>query len=219
MEIRPEATDCPQLMRAVLEVFRISSSESGVELRCRADEMPLLMLDPQRLRQIVFNLVGNAVKFPEKGYVELCARFERPKGADTGMLRLEVEDTGCGISEEDLKRIGSAYAQVGANSSRNGGTGLGLAICKQLAAAMGGSLEVDSTLGVGSMFSVVIPNVKIAPDRAGAINCAPPVPTVGGSSFSSTEGTARQRMRKKPSPSLGNVALPEGGGWCLVPSA
>ena len=199
MEIRPEATDCPQLMRAVMEAFRVSSDGSGVELRCRAEEMPLLMLDPQRLRQIVFNLVGNAVKFTEKGHVELRARFERRKGADTGMLRLEVEDTGCGISEEDLKRLGSAYTQVGAKASHNGGTGLGLAICKQLAAAMGGRLEVDSTLGVGSMFSVVIPNVKIAPDRADAMNCVPPVQgsAAGGARASATEAGAGVRMPRK----------------------
>ena len=197
MEILPEPTDCARLMRAVMEAFRASSGGSGLELRCRAEEMPLLMLDPQRLRQIVFNLLGNAVKFTEKGHVELRARFERPKDADSGVLRLEVEDTGCGISEEDLKRIGSAYTQVGAKASHNGGTGLGLAICKQLAAAMGGRLEVDSTLGVGSTFSVVIPNVKVAPDSTGAINCAPPVPTVGGSSFSSTEGTANAQMPRK----------------------
>jgi len=168
MEILPEPTDCSRLMHAVMEAFRVSSGKSGLELRCRAEEMPLLMLDPQRLRQIVFNLVGNAVKFTEKGHVELRARFGRRKGADAGVLRLEVEDTGCGISEEDLKRIGSAYTQVGAKASHNGGTGLGLAICKQLAAAMDGRLEVDSTPGAGSTFSVVIPNVKIAEPAADA---------------------------------------------------
>ena len=175
MEILPEPTDCSRLMRMVMEAFRASSGGLGFELRCRAEEIPLLMLDPQRLRQIMFNLVGNAVKFTEKGHVELRARFERRKDADTGVLRLEVEDTGCGISEEDLKRIGSAYAQVGAKASRNGGTGLGLAICKQLAAAMDGRLEVDSTLGAGSTFSVVIPNVKIAEPGADAQERVSPV--------------------------------------------
>ena len=173
MEVLPEPTDCSRLMRVVMEAFRASSGGLGFELRCRAEEMPLLMLDPQRLRQIVFNLVGNAVKFTEKGYVELRARFERRK--DAGVLRLEVEDTGCGISEEDLKRIGSAYSQVGVKASRNGGTGLGLAICKQLAAAMGGRLEVSSTLGAGSTFSVVIPNVKIAESTADAQKHVPPL--------------------------------------------
>ena len=168
MEILPEPTDCPRLMHAVVEAFRVSIGKSNLELRCRAGEMPPLMLDPQRLRQIAFNLVGNAVKFTNKGHVELRATFVRRDGEDVGEFRLDVEDTGSGISEEDLKRIGSAYVQVGAKASRNGGTGLGLAICRQLAAAMGGRLEVESTLGKGSTFSVVIPKVKTAKSAPGA---------------------------------------------------
>ena len=179
MEILPEPTDCPSLLHTVMDAFRASSVRHDIELRCSVEEMPLLMFDPQRLRQIVFNLVGNAVKFTKKGHVELRATFNRNK--DAGEFRLEVEDTGCGISKEDLKHIGSAYVQVGTNVSRNGGTGLGLAICKQLMAAMGGRLEVDSALGVGSTFSVVIPSVKIAdatgrvPPDADATGRVPPV--------------------------------------------
>ena len=133
---------------------------SGLELRCRAEEMPLLMLDPQRLRQIVFNLVGNAVKFTERGHVTLRAGYERPADAETGVFRLSVEDTGCGIAEEDQKRICSAYVQVGAKLARNGGTGLGLAICAQLVKAMGGELKVKSELGKGSTFEIEIPDVR-----------------------------------------------------------
>jgi CheY-like chemotaxis protein len=121
------------------------------------------MLDPQRLRQIVFNLVGNAVKFTTSGYVELRVSYERAANAESGLFRLEVEDTGCGIADEDKKNIGNAYVQVGTKQSRNGGTGLGLAICRQLAAAMGGRLGVVSELGRGSTFSVEIPGVHPAP--------------------------------------------------------
>ena len=156
MEILPEPTDCAKLLREVADAFRVASAKSGVEVRCRVDAMPALMLDPQRLRQIAFNLVGNAVKFTQKGFVEVRASFSE------GTLSLAVEDTGCGISEEDLGRIGSAYVQVGSSMSRNGGTGLGLAICKQLAAAMGGSIGVESELGKGSTFTVTIPGVKVA---------------------------------------------------------
>ena len=183
MEIAPEPTDVPRLMNVVMDAFRVSGGKPGVELRCRMDAMPLLILDPQRLRQIAFNLVGNAVKFTAKGHVELRARFERQNGALTGVLRLEVEDTGCGISEEDLKRIGSAYVQVGAKASRNGGTGLGLAICKQLATAMDGRLDAVSTLGVGSTFSVVIPDVKVAETGADAQPCVPPLVDAQPSAF------------------------------------
>ena len=161
MEILPEPTDCAKLLREVADAFRVASAKSGVEVRCRVDAMPALMLDPQRLRQIAFNLVGNAVKFTQKGFVEVRASFSE------GTLSLAVEDTGCGIYEEDLGRIGSAYVQVGSSMSRNGGTGLGLAICKQLAAAMGGSIGVESELGKGSTFTVTIPGVKVVESEVG----------------------------------------------------
>ena len=176
MDISPEPTDVPRLMRVVMDAFRVSGDRPGLELRNRADDMPPLMLDPQRLRQIVFNLVGNAVKFTQHGYVELRASYTRRKGAQDGEFRLEVEDTGCGISDKDKLNIGSAYVQVGSRHSRNGGTGLGLAICSQLAAAMGGSLGVESELGKGSTFSVTIPGVKpaaAAPQDADAGDKAP----------------------------------------------
>ena len=164
MAIVPEPTDCPRLLRGVMAAFRATSAKPGLDIRCRIGAMPPLMLDPQRLRQIVFNIVGNAVKFTERGHVELRAAYERPVGAGEGLFRLEIEDTGCGIGEEDLKRIGSAYVQVAATKlARNGGTGLGLAICKQLVAAMGGRLRVVSQPGRGSVFSIYIPRVRTAP--------------------------------------------------------
>ncbi|MBR4653902.1 MAG: amino acid permease, partial [Kiritimatiellae bacterium] len=160
MEISPEPTDCSRLLHVVMDAFRVSGDKPGMELRCEIGEMPMLMLDPQRLRQIVFNLVGNAVKFTEKGHVELKADYERTEGSEVGVFRLSVEDTGCGIREEDLKRICSAYVQVGAKLARNGGTGLGLAISRQLVKAMGGELKVKSELGQGSTFSITIPDVR-----------------------------------------------------------
>ena len=160
MEINLEPTDCPRLLRRVMDAFRVSSGKPGVDMLCDVEEMPALMLDPQRLRQIVFNLVGNAVKFTEKGHVTLRASYECSEDAETGEFRLSVEDTGCGIAEEDQKRICSAYVQVGAKLARNGGTGLGLAICTQLVRAMGGELKVRSVLGKGSTFEIVLPDVR-----------------------------------------------------------
>ena len=160
MEISPEPTDCSRLLHGVMDAFRVSGGKPGLELRCAIGAMPMLMLDPQRLRQIVFNLVGNAVKFTEKGHVELKADYERTEESDVGVFRLSVEDTGCGIREEDLKHICSAYVQVGAKLARNGGTGLGLAISRQLVKAMGGELKVKSELGQGSTFSITIPDVR-----------------------------------------------------------
>ncbi|MBQ3288234.1 MAG: amino acid permease [Kiritimatiellae bacterium] len=162
MKIALEPTDCPKLMHKLLEAFHAFRTNPEVKLRYRESPMPRLMLDPQRIRQIVFNLVGNALKFTEKGHVELRALYSRANGANTGTFQIEVEDTGCGISEDDLKIIGSAYVQVDSQRSRHGGTGLGLAICKQLAIAMGGKLKVESTLGKGSTFSIVVPGVSVA---------------------------------------------------------
>lgn len=174
MDICPEPTDCARLLREVTDAFRAARVGAAVEVRCRAEGLPRLLVDPQRIRQIAFNLAGNAVKFTTSGHVELRASFLRAKGAMTGTLRLAVEDTGCGISEEDIARLGSAYVQVGAKTARNGGTGLGLAICRQLAAAMGGRIDVESTLGAGSTFTLVIPDVKVAESSevgSGGVGC------------------------------------------------
>ncbi|MBR5548097.1 MAG: amino acid permease [Kiritimatiellae bacterium] len=162
MQIVPEPTDAAALLRGVVDAFRVSGGKPGLEIRCRAEGLPMLILDPQRLRQIAFNLVGNAMKFTVRGHVELRAFFEGSKPSyGVGTFRLEVEDTGCGIGETDLKRLGSAYVQVGEQSKRVVGTGLGLAICRQLATAMGGALKVESELGKGSTFSIVVPGVRV----------------------------------------------------------
>ena len=162
MEIVPEPTDCAKLVHELVETFRISDKNPAVEFRCRADGLPILMVDPQRIRQVLFNLVGNAAKFTKSGFVEVRLSFAHAAAEDAGTFRLEVEDSGCGISEEDLQRIALPYVQVGSKQARNGGTGLGLAICRQLAAAMGGRLSISSTLGRGSTFTVTVPSVKVS---------------------------------------------------------
>ena len=161
MTIEPAPTSCQKLLKEVVDSFRISAQHSNVEIRCKAEGIPQLLLDPQRLRQIVFNLVGNAYKFTKEGFIEVRAQFDREPGKPRGTFRLDVEDTGCGISEEDMERIASPYVQVGSAKSRNGGTGLGLAICRQLVDAMGGELELASEVGVGTVFSMILPNVPV----------------------------------------------------------
>ncbi|MBO4511333.1 MAG: response regulator, partial [Victivallales bacterium] len=156
MEIKPEPTDCTRLVQEIVESFKISNKNSKVEIRCKVDNMPTLMLDAQRLRQITFNLVGNAMKFTKEGHVEIRTAFKK------GTFRLQVEDTGQGISKEDLARIASPYVQLGTKTSRNGGTGLGLTISRQLALAMKGKLEVQSDLGKGSTFSITLYEVEVS---------------------------------------------------------
>jgi len=161
MTIEPEPTDCRRLVDEIVESFRVANQKPSLEIRAVTSQMPVLMVDPQRIRQIVFNLVGNAVKFTEEGHVEVRASFDRNPNSDDGTLSLEVDDTGCGISEEDQRRIASPYVQVGSKHARNGGTGLGLAICKQLVVAMHGNLEMQSALGCGTTFFVTIPGVRL----------------------------------------------------------
>ena len=195
MEISPEPTDCSRLLHVVLAAFRVSIAKTDVELRCQVEPMPLLMLDPQRLRQIVFNLVGNAIKFTSKGSIEVRASFDRSAGSETGVCRIDVEDTGCGISDENLKHLGSAYVQVGDKRARNGGTGLGLAICQQLVRAMGGELKVRSALGEGSTFSVVIPGVKVVSENAGTDGTAETNGTAGTNGAGGAEPQAHPIRR------------------------
>ncbi|RKY09312.1 MAG: hypothetical protein DRP66_02580 [Planctomycetota bacterium] len=115
-----------------------------------------LRTDPTRLRQCLINLVGNAIKFTEHGYVYVNVSMEK---ADTGaMIRFDVEDTGIGISKDKLEAIFEAFTQADGSTTRKyGGTGLGLTITRQLSRLLGGSLTVKSQVGKGSVFSLTIP--------------------------------------------------------------
>jgi len=162
MVLSLKPTDCASLHCGLVDFFRLAYPNSPIEFRAIAGKMPPLLVDAQHLHQILFNLVDNAAKFTRSGFVEVRSSFDRPEGADTGTLRFEIEDSGCGISEEDLKRIASPYIQVDSKLARHGGTGLGLAICQQLTHVMGGELSIASTLGKGSTFTVTIPKVKVS---------------------------------------------------------
>ncbi|MBO7683880.1 MAG: amino acid permease [Kiritimatiellae bacterium] len=157
LKLAPAPTEVSKLADEIVESFRASNKNASLELRCKASGLPSVMVDPQRVGQILHNFVGNAVKFTKSGFVEVRASF----AADSGTLRIEVEDTGCGIGEEDAKRIMSPYVQVDSKESRHGGTGLGLALCRQLATAMGGEISVVSALGKGSTFAFELPAVKV----------------------------------------------------------
>lgn len=166
--IEPEPTDCAALVRNVLRAFEDPARKAGLDLRTTVDPMPRLLVDALRMRQIVFHLVGNAIKFTEKGHVEIRVAYTPVIDTHVGDLRIEVEDTGVGIAAEDLPRITTAYVQLGAKLARNGGTGLGLAVCRQLATAMGGTFSVRSTVGKGTTFTVLLPRLKTADEDAPA---------------------------------------------------
>ena len=161
MNIELEPTDVARLVREIAASFGATHQKPGLEILCRAGGTPNLMIDPHRLRQIIFNLVGNAIKFTKKGFIEVRTSFEPDAGGKTGVFRLEVEDTGCGISEADMKKLARPFVQVGAVSEPRSGTGLGLHICRMLARAMGGDMEIKSALGKGATFSIVVPRVRV----------------------------------------------------------
>lgn len=163
-EVAHTPTDCHILMHEIVESFRVASNGSAVEIRDNIADMPIMMIDHMRLRHVVFNLMANAIKFTESGFIELRARFDvLDKNAPNGTLRVEVEDTGVGISAEDQKHIDSPYVQTDSKVARNGGTGFGLAVGRQFVEAMGGKLTIKSTAGKGSTFYIDIPGVNIAP--------------------------------------------------------
>lgn len=169
MTIEPEPTECRRLVDEIIVSFRAANQKPGLDIRAvHQTAMPKVMIDPQRLRQIVFNLVGNAVKFTERGHVEVRLAFDEYAEGGRGTLRLEVDDTGCGIGEEDQRRLASPYVQVGASKAKRLGTGLGLAICRNLTAAMNGQLEMQSVLGCGTTFFVTIPDLKVSDPLAHA---------------------------------------------------
>lgn len=156
------------LVEDATELFAEQTNAKGLELSCYLSaDMPLMLRgDPTRLRQILMNLVSNAVKFTEKGEIKIRATIEKAtveKNAaeeDPDQVRfcLEISDTGIGISPAGIKKLFQEFSQLESSTTRRfGGTGLGLAITKELAKLMGGAIEVNSKRDVGSTFMVSIP--------------------------------------------------------------
>jgi signal transduction histidine kinase/ligand-binding sensor domain-containing protein/CheY-like chemotaxis protein len=179
------------LINDVLDVAKIESGRQEVEIvpcnllglvtdvtammRARADEKNLSLVcsvppgfpkyvraDAAKLRQVLINLLSNAVKYTDKGTVSLRMHSRVAVEAEHLLLTFEVEDTGIGIAPEDRARIFQAFVQI-AKPSGQKGTGLGLTISRQFVELMGGTIQVESTVGVGSVFRVVLP-AKTAPE-------------------------------------------------------
>ena len=122
--------------------------------------------DPNRLKQCLINLAGNAIKFTEQGYVRIKASLESDSGKGADFIRFDVKDTGIGIEKDKLESIFESFAQADGSSTRQyGGTGLGLTITRQLAGLLGGSISVASRLGEGSIFTLKIPVAGVPEQR------------------------------------------------------
>ena len=154
LELEITEFDVLDVIEGVAELLRPRAIEQGLDLAVFvAPEVPkFLRGDPGRLRQIVLNLAGNAVKFTESGSVAITASSSAI-GDGAAVLRIEVTDTGIGIAEEAQAKLFHKFTQADSTTTRRyGGTGLGLAICKQLVALMDGEIGVKSRPGKGSTF-------------------------------------------------------------------
>ena len=164
MTLHPAPMRLGRLTEDVFASFRLAASKKGIELVNRAVGVPTVVLDDHRVRQILFNLIGNAVKFTERGAVTVAASY------DGSNLEFSVADTGCGIAPDMLSNILEPFFQVH-DPSRSAyhevGTGLGLPICRRLVEMMGGKLHVESEQGKGSVFRITLPGVKAAGGEVG----------------------------------------------------
>lgn len=171
--------DLRESIANTIEALEIRSREKSLALTCEIDPaVPAVATgDALRLRQILFNIVGNAIKFTERGTV--AVRVTPAVAADgTRAIRFAVSDTGIGIPPDRIQQIFEEFTQVDSSTTRKyGGTGLGLAIANRLVRLMGGTIEVESELGRGSTFHFVVPLVPgvapVVPARAAAEPAAP----------------------------------------------
>ncbi|MDS4041206.1 MAG: ATP-binding protein, partial [Candidatus Competibacter sp.] len=163
IELRTQPIDPRALLHDLELMFSHAAGAKGLSLQVTVGaEVPSALLgDDIRLRQILVNLVGNAIKFTDAGHVEVRATGEEEGGKFH--LRIAVADTGPGIPPDQQEEIFHLFTQCrGQDPARYGGTGLGLGICRRLAALMGGAIRLASTPGRGSTFTLVLPSLMIA---------------------------------------------------------
>jgi len=170
LEINPVPFSLVRLIDNMVSIFTPTASDKDVALSLAAmpADVDMLIGDAFRIEQVLYNLVGNAIKFTAQGAVTV--RVQVQAGTDDPLtLRFCVRDTGIGIPQDKLDGLFKAFSQVDASTSRQyGGTGLGLAICRQLVMLMGGRIEVDSVPGAGSEFWFELPLRRAATHETGA---------------------------------------------------
>ena len=157
LEINYTEVSVNSLVADVYALFRVACLDKGLSLKLQSTvPIPLFIRsDTTRIRQILINIVNNAIKFTDKGVIEICLRTE--KVSDMEMLCFDIKDTGIGIPQDKIQTIFNPFTQIADVVSKSlGGSGLGLAISSELVSRMGGDIEVKSVLGVGSCFTVRI---------------------------------------------------------------
>jgi len=207
LEIERIETSLPQLLREVDSLMRARAADKGVILRTSlATPAPSrIYSDPTRFRQILVNLVGNAAKFTDHGSIEV--RTFVAMAGDSSTLRIEIEDTGPGMTEAQARALFQPFSQADASvTRRHGGTGLGLTICRRLAGLMGGDVRLDYTgVGRGSRFVLELPllpvadaelvqDLSIISDRDSERAAPDPLPTLAGRILLAEDGEDNQRL-------------------------
>jgi PAS domain S-box-containing protein len=152
IQINPRPFDLRQMCTDIVELFHPAVREKniGLEISYLGREEWAFVSDPERLRQVLVNLIGNAVKFTEKGYVRVVVECQK-SFAGKASLKFSVTDTGAGLSDDESQLLFQKYVQT-KSGMKFGGTGLGLSICRQLVELMGGQIGISSKLGLGSTF-------------------------------------------------------------------
>ncbi|MGE4559464.1 MAG: transporter substrate-binding domain-containing protein, partial [Desulfobulbus sp.] len=164
LHLKPEPVNLSGLLAELGIIFKEILRQKDLAFRCIMDDhVPEnIVIDGMRLRQIMLNLVGNAVKFTDKGAVEVRVTARQNEADATGTLVLTVSDTGIGIDPENLAHIFDAFAQAEGLDRKYGGTGLGLSICSKLVGLMQGTITVESKEGQGATFTVTLPGIRAA---------------------------------------------------------
>lgn len=142
-------------IEASMLVFKTNVNQKGISLNYNLDKLvpPIVIGDSLRIRQILINLIGNSVKFTERGSIDINVNFLKRKNNKKALLKFEVKDTGIGIPNHAIEKLFQSYEQVESTTTRNyGGTGLGLSICSKLVSLMGGNIWVESVENEGSSF-------------------------------------------------------------------
>jgi signal transduction histidine kinase len=156
LDLRSEPTDLNALLQEVIDICQVRAEQKGLDFHYQApQQLPRLLIDQKRLRQVLINLLSNAIKFTHQGTVSFI--IPNPSiEADRCHLQFQVEDTGVGISEEDLQKVFVPFQQVGDVKKVYEGTGLGLSISQAIVVAMGGRIQARSEIGKGSVFEFAI---------------------------------------------------------------
>ena len=232
LELERTRFSVDDLLEKVMEMVAVRAQEKGLALVCEiAPDVPRSLIgDPTRLRQVLLNLLGNALKFTESG--EVALRVTPVEASAPGVLRFTISDTGIGIPDEKLGAVFERFTQADSSTTRKyGGSGLGLTISKRLVELMGGRISVESGLGRGSVFSFAVPlgiwagQPGARPRRWGR----PPnyrcrnyiffwwrTPPITGRSRWPICGTRRTKWKSpKTGPSPSRSSLPENMTWCL----